>query len=127
MSTAYVDTSCVIAIAFDEPGARELADRLEHHETLLSASLLEGELLSTLALEGVQEEPALLAAITWVFPERPLGPEVRYALSRGYARGSDLWHLATALYLADEPASLPFYTLDPGQREIAAALGFPTP
>jgi hypothetical protein len=127
VSAAYLDTSCVIAIAFDEPGGRELAARLERYGALLSASLLEAELLSTLALEGVEEEPALLSAITWVFPERPLGPEVRYALSRGYARGADLWHLATALYLADEPSSLPFFTLDPGQRDIAAALGFPTP
>ena len=44
-----------------------------------------------------------------------------------YLRGADLWHVATALYLAESPADVDFLTLDPAQREAAAALGFPTP
>jgi hypothetical protein len=60
-----------------------------------------------------------------VFPDRPLGPEIVRVLEAGYARGADVWHLATALYLADDPADLPFLTLDVRQRELARALGSP--
>jgi len=31
MSLAYVDTSCLVAVAFDEPGAQELALQLEDY------------------------------------------------------------------------------------------------
>ncbi len=44
----------------------------------------------------------------------------------GYVRSSDLWHLATALYLTETPGELWFLTLDARQREIAEFLGFPT-
>lgn len=45
----------------------------------------------------------------------------------GYGRGAEIWHLATALYLAESPGELPFFTLDERQRRVAAELGFPTP
>jgi hypothetical protein len=114
----------LIALAFDEPEARRVRAAVESQGQLLSSGLLEAELLSTLALEGVSADPPFLGAIGWVLPDRPLGPEIRRALAHGYAKGADLWHLATALYLAEDPSELTFLTLDPDQRQIALALGF---
>jgi predicted nucleic acid-binding protein len=124
VSVAYLDTSCLVALAFDEPEARRVRAALEEQSQLLSSGLLEAELLSTLALEGVSADPHFLGAIGWVLPDRPLGPEIRRALAHGYAKGADLWHLATALYVAEDPSELTFLTLDPDQRQIALALGF---
>ena len=42
----------------------------------------------------------------------------------GQLRGADLWHVATALYVAGEADRLCFVTLDQRQRDAAAALGF---
>ena len=39
-------------------------------------------------------------------------------------RGADLWHVATALYIFDEPSEVTFLTLDRRQGEVAGALGF---
>jgi predicted nucleic acid-binding protein len=122
---AYVDTSCLVALAFGEPGSRSLAARLEGYDELLSSNLLEAELLAALAREGVAAEPELLSGIGWVLPDRSLGPELRRVLAAGRARGADAWHLAAALYLSDDPLELPFVTLDRRQGELAGALGFP--
>ena len=46
------------------------------------------------------------------------------ALRAGHLRGADLWHIATALYVAPDPFSIAFATLDQRQAEVAAALGF---
>lgn len=45
-------------------------------------------------------------------------------LEAGYARGADLWYLATTLYMAADPAEVTFVTLDQQQRGVAIALGF---
>ena len=41
MSVAYVDTSVLTAIAFDEPGAAAFAQRLDEFARLISSNLLE--------------------------------------------------------------------------------------
>lgn len=122
-----MDTSCLVAVAFGEPGTVELAEVLESFDTLLSSNLLEAELRAALAREEVDEEPAALSWLTWVLPDRPLGPEIRRALTSGYARGADVWHVATALYVAETPRELPFLSLDAAQVRLAESLGFPTP
>ncbi len=127
MKVAYVDTSCLIAISFAEPGGAQLIRALAEYDTLVSASLAEAELQAALAREGVNEADGLLGEITLVLPDEPLGDYISRVLAVAYLRGPDLWHLACALYLADDPAQLPFYTLDARQNEIAAALGFPCP
>lgn len=122
---AYVDTSCLVAIAFGEPGAEELAAELESFARLLSSNLLEAELRAAFAREGVEGGDRLLTWIDWVLPDRPLTTEVGRVLRAGYARGADAWHLASALYVAEDPTDLPFFTLDARQAELAGALGFP--
>jgi predicted nucleic acid-binding protein len=124
VALAYVDTSCLIAIVFGEKGASNLARRLERFDDLLSSNLLEAEFRSALVREGIGEDPAILSAISWVIPDRPLSREIASVLSTGYLKGADCWHLATALYVADDAAALSFLTLDSRQRTVAKALGF---
>ena len=124
MSVAYVDTSALVAVAFNERGAAALARRLDAFSRLLSANLLEAELRAAFTREGHQFEPGFVSGIEWVLPDRPLTDEFETVLQVGYLRGADLWHLATALYLAREPGSISFVTLDDRQRAVAMALGF---
>ena len=44
----------------------------------------------------------------------------------GYMKGADLWHMATALFIALEPGELYFITLDKRQQAIASISGFRT-
>jgi predicted nucleic acid-binding protein len=126
VSVAYVDTSCLVAIAFGEPGAETVAERLEGYDHRVSSNLLEAELRSALAREEVDESPdPLLASLGWLLPDRPLGAEYATALAAGYLRGADLWHVACALYLRSFVPGLAFVTLDGRQRSVADTLGFP--
>lgn len=60
-----------------------------------------------------------------VSPGRLNGSEgTKRVLGTGYVRGADCWHLATAIYLAGDPAKLTFLTLDDQQRTVAESLGF---
>ena len=125
MKLAYVDASCLVAIAFDEPGAARLAGRLRRFDRLFSSNLLEAELRSALVREGVDGRAEdLLLWITWVYPNRPLTAEFARITAAGYRKGADLWHLANALFLAPDGKDLDFLTLDSRQKEVAARLGF---
>jgi predicted nucleic acid-binding protein len=125
MRLAYVDTSCLVAIAFAEAGATKVAGRLERMDRLFASNLLEAELRSALAREGLSSDPAeLLSGLTWVYPNRPLSGEFERIAVEGYVKGADLWHLACALFLAPEPKDLAFLTLDKRQEAVARKLGF---
>ena len=124
MKAAYVDTSCLVAIAFGESEAAEVASRLREHDVLLSSNLLEAELRATLVREAAEVDEALFSWIKWVLPDRPLSVEIIRVLRAGYLCGADLWHLATAMYVTPEPRDLTFLTLDRRQEEVAEELGF---
>lgn len=124
MKAAYVDTSCLVAIAFDERGAAKLARRIEGFDVVFSSNLLEAELRAAFVREGVEFDAALLSGMGWILPDRPLGPEMETVLAAGYVRGADLWHLACALHVAGDPTELAFLTLDARQAEVAEVLGF---
>ena len=124
MSIAYVDTSALVAIAFDEPCGEETGERLDGFSRLLSSNLLEAELRAAFAREQQEFEVDVLSRIDWILPDRPLASELTRALEAGYLRGADLWHVATALYVAPKPAEIGFVTLDCRQYEVASALGF---
>jgi hypothetical protein len=124
MKVAYVDTSCLVAIAFGEPGSVALARRLHAFDDLVSSNLLEAELLATFAREDVEPDADLLSGVSWVIPDRPLRAEISRVLASGYVRGADCWHLAAALYLAEEPSTISFLTLDDRQQSVARGLGF---
>ena len=124
MRTAYVDTSAIIAIAFREAGSDGLAGRINGFDHVSSSNLLEAELRSACTREGRPVPEILVSGFRWVQPTRPLSTELRSVLRAGYLRGADLWHVACALYMAQEAEDVTFITLDQRQAEVAAALRF---
>ena len=126
MGLAYVDTSCLVAIAFGERGGTSLAGRLAEFDELLSSNLLEAELRGAFRREEIPFEPSLVSWISWVLPDRPLSRELARTLEVGYLRGGDLWHVSCALYLVENTAEISFLTLDERQRAVAEGLGFRT-
>jgi len=71
MKLAYVDTSCIISIVFDEPGSSRLAKVLESRDRLFASNLLEAELRSALTRERVEDRgEEVLSWISWVYPNR---------------------------------------------------------
>jgi uncharacterized protein with PIN domain len=128
MTVGYVDTSCLVAVAFGEDAAGSVILQLEACDEIVSSNLLEAELRAALKREDVEGgADILLEPVGWVLPDRRLTPEIERVLTVRHLRGADLWHVATALYLAESPADVTFLTLDQAQREAATALGFPTP
>lgn len=126
MSVAYIDTSALVSIAFNEHGGTSLARRLDNFSHLLSSNLLEAELRAVFAREEIDFTTSLVSGIEWILPDRPLTPELTRALEAGYLRGADLWHVATALYIVRDPSDISFVTLDKRQRTVVKALGFQT-
>lgn len=124
MTFGFVDTSCLVAVAFAEPGSEALADRLERMDDLFASDLLEAELRAALRREDVQNGDTLMAGLSWVLPDRPLTAEIETVLVAGQLRGADAWHLACALYLSPDPRELVFLTLDSRQAAVATTLGF---
>ena len=124
MTVAYVDSSCVVAVALAERGGTAMARRLGAFDELVSSNLLESEVRAALARERVATDIALLSAISWILPDRPLHGEIGMVLDAGYLRGADCWHLAAALYLAGDSREVAFLTLDERQAKVAGALGF---
>ena len=124
MSVAYVDTSCLVAIAFGEPRATAIGRRLRSFDDLVSSNLLQAELWASFARERVPPPADLPVALSWILPDRSLRDEIERVLAAGYVRGGDCWHLAAALYLAEDPSSMSFLTVDDRQRKVALSLGF---
>jgi len=123
LKLAYVDTSCLVVIAFAEQDHEALTGELMDFDRLFSSNLAEAELRSAFRRERVEEPEGLLSALTWVFPNRPLTDEYREILSRGYIRGADLFHLGCALFLRRELENLAFVSVDQPQLAIARSLG----
>lgn len=127
MSVAYVDTSVLTTIAFDELDAAAYARRLGEFTRLISSNLLEAELRAAFARENLLFRESAVAGIDWVLPDRPLAPEFAAVLETGHLRGADLWHVAAALYVSPQSGGLVFATLDARQSAVAETLGFPLP
>lgn len=126
MNAVFVDSSILVAIAFGEAHAQAFAELLDQADVVFAAPLLEAELSSAHRREFRDMPAALCADIRWVSPRRPLSAEIERVHAAGYLRGADTWHLACALYLAEDPAQLVFLTADKTQRAVAAAIGFRT-
>lgn len=124
MNAAYVDTSCLVAIAFAEPGYKAVASRLNRFDQLFASNLLEAELRAAFRREKVRADDTLFGSLSWVFPDRALTAEIETVLNAGHVRGEDAWHLACALYLSPDPRELAFLTMDRPQAKVADALGF---
>ncbi len=126
MSIAYVDSSVVVAIAFNEPGAVELRQRLIAFTDVVASNLVEAEFHSVCRRERREVSRVILDQIKWVSASRPLRQEIARVLAAGYVRGADCFHLANALFLAPDSVGVTFLTLDQRQRDVATALGFET-
>ncbi len=125
MRLAYVDTSCLVGIAFGETGAPALARRLDGFDRLLASNLLEAELAAALVREGLEPDTTpLVSGISWVLPDRPLTGELGKVARAGRLKGAGLWHLGCALFLDPQARDLTFLTLDKTQRIVAGKLGF---
>jgi len=124
LRVAYVDSSVLVAITFQEERSANLEDWLNGFDRLTCSNLVEAEVKSACARESIELVTAFMNDIVWLFPDRPISPEIVRVLAAGYLRGADLWHVATALYFASEPENVAFLTLDIRQRDVAEALGF---
>jgi predicted nucleic acid-binding protein len=126
LSTAYVDTSAIVSLILHETDEDQIAMQLNQFDLVLSSNVLEAELRSVCHREEHTLDPAQLAQMRWIHPDRALTQEISRVLTAGYVRGADCWHLATALYAAPDPADIVFFTRDVRQRAVAAKLGFAT-
>ena len=125
MTTAYVDSSALLAVVFRDAGGIETAERLSGFSHLVSSNLLEAEVRTGFARRALEFDPGVLSGIEWIYPIGPLSQELARALAAGYLRGADLWHVATALYaFPEQVGETTFLTLDLRQQVVAAALGF---
>ena len=124
MATAYVDTSAILAIAFEEPAGERVALRLAGYSDWVSSNLLEAEVRAAFARDARGLDDVYVPQIKWVTPERALTEEITQVLRAGYVKGADAWHLAAALYATFELDIVAFITLDAQQRRVAEALGF---
>jgi hypothetical protein len=130
VKSAYLGTSFLLAILFDEPEASGLRRTLGRYGPVFSSDLLTAEALSAGARERLDLRRVLtmLEAVSLVLPHRSLDREVQEALAHGYLRGADVWHVACALFIADAVRSeLAFLSRDAAQRQVARGLGFKTP
>ena len=124
MRVAYVDTSVLVAVAFEEPESEQIARKLKGFDRLLTSNLTEAEFRSALVREGVENRGVeLLGGLSWILPNRPLTSEIDRVMATGYVRGADLWHLACALFVSPQPGELSFVSLDAKQTEVAQRLG----
>ena len=126
MRALYVDSSALVAILFEESGAKRVRKALQAADELVSSHLIEAELYSSAARERVSLDDAhsLIKHLSLFFPDRPLFEEYRQVSANRYVRGPDAHHLACALYLDPERRELGFVTLDKEQQKIALRLGF---
>ena len=124
MNAAYVDSSILVAIAFQEEGSEQLVALLDSFDRLACSNLGEAELRSACHRERLAYDAEILSDIEWVLPDRALSEEIADVLTAGYSTGTDVWHLATSLVYTLDSSEVSFLTLDIRQRSVAEALGF---
>ena len=130
MKAAYLDTSFLIAILFQEASYKKHERRLKSFDTVLCANLLESETLSTVYREGFKSQAVskIFESFFWIsIPER-LSSSLELVFSKSYLRGADAHHLASALWIVgvENTSECHFLSLDKNQLEAAKKLGFKT-
>jgi hypothetical protein len=84
----FVDTSAVVALAFEEPDHERVGELMSSVPDLFAAPLLEAEFRVALSREGVEDGTSWLSPFRWVLPDRALTPELDRVFARGYTRGT---------------------------------------
>ena len=98
-----IDSSALVAIAFNEPSASILTRTIIMCEMVIFSTFLEAKLRSAFVRESVEIPESWLPGIGWTLPDRPLINELAIALDAGISSGENLWHVASALYAAEDP------------------------
>lgn len=129
MKFAYVDSSVLVGMLFEEKNAPKWRRFLDEMDEVASSSLIEAELFSAAVREKIVLSLAtnFLESVSLIHPDRPLREEYGKIFALGHVRGADAYHLACALFLDPTAKSLAFLTADIQQAEIAKRLGFDTP
>src|SRR5204862_464687 len=91
VTSAYVDTSFLLAVVFAEPSSAGLRRVLNRHERVVSSDLIVAECLSAAERENFActAMAAALQPIGLVLPSRSLAPEMTRVLDEAYLRGAD--------------------------------------
>jgi hypothetical protein len=123
---AYVDSSCLLAVAFRDAGFETTVQRLREFDVLLTATLTEAEIRAALIRKGSRDDASkLLRGLDWVRADRRLTAYIDRVVNSGIPlRGADVWHLACALFATPDPSLMHFLSLDKRQVEAARRLGF---
>ena len=127
MSVAYVDTSVLTAIAFEETGAAAHTRRLDEFTRLISSNLLEAELRAAFARENLLFQESAVAGIEWILPGSDAGSRIRDSARNGLPAGHRLVACRGGPLCLPQSGGLSFATLDARQGTVAEALGSPLP
>jgi predicted nucleic acid-binding protein len=124
----YLDTSAWIAWKFRQSG-NELFDRIDmDQDTVVSSPLLVAEYLSFLKRNGRLSDTRYedeLGFIRWIHPVEPMFQSCTEVALKTELWGADLYHLATAVWFAEDfRKDLKFLSCDGGQKKAAQKLGF---
>lgn len=126
MAFAYADTSALVAVQFAEPTRSAYLRVFRAQRRLVTTTLAQAELWATMIREQepLDSTDRLLQRLEIFVPPDDLASECREALSVGYLRGADLWHVASAMRLAGKHRKqLTFCTGDAQQAKIAGQVG----
>lgn len=128
MKRVYVDSSTLVGVLFNEEEASVHYKHVKTYDEATSSYLLEAEIYSACARESIEFAKAdeLIECLSLVIPDRSLKKEYCRIFDRGYCRGADAYHLATALYLDPSCQELTFLTTDGSQSDVARKIGFKT-
>lgn len=127
MKIGYIDTSVLVAMAFDDAGGAFIARSVKGFDRLYSSNLLEAEFLSAAKKENrLNDATAFIKPIRFVYPDANLTQYHQQVLVEDNIEGSALHHLSCALYLFQTPSEVFFLSLHPTQATLAAKLGFQT-
>ena len=123
MSIAYVDTSALVAIAFEEPGGSQAGERLEGFSRLLSSNLLEAELRrGVFARERQKFDAEVLSSIEWILPRSAPGYRAGASAGDGLPAGcGSVAHRHGALHRAKSRGDWFYYPSTVRNGEVACS------
>ena len=123
MSVAYIDTSALVAVLFDEPEGGALGSRLDTFSHVVPRTCLKRK-SGRSCTGGACAQPGSSGRYQVGSAGAPTRTRVYESPGSWLSPRRRLWHLATALYLAEDPKDISFLTRDRRQEAVASALGF---
>ena len=124
MNIAYIDSSFLVAAAFNEPSASVLNKRISGCVQFISSNLLAAEVRSAFAREDLEFPEFLLSSISWILPDRPLTKECVNGAEYRESRRCRFVACSNCALCCRRPLGGIFATLDHKQGSVASELGF---